>query len=302
MSTRDAEHAKLRPEQELAAMEPILDQHIPKTYDPEPAGLPVALLGFDCSRRGRCCACCAGCIFDVAASCGGSEARTGYISNPEQMFGDMLRLKADEDCPDRFRGVFWQRDSSTVETLISLHEADWQPGGLFASKRQILSWTIVPSCFGYLFWVPRTGALRMTMAVSPSGKWAVFDGNQFMYALQPGDTFTHADGSPADVGHDYMRINFKDNDPTKGVTWQYLVQRVAYLDKEGTVRTTKAYEDLKARATEPSVKQCGHMFACCVDDAAKDRMLRAQSDKQVYCVPRGSAPLQATIAREYRWE
>ena len=68
-----------------------------------------------------------------------------------------------------------------------------------------------------------------------------------------------------------MRINFaQKHDPSKGVEWQYLVQRVAYRDPAtGGVRTTAHYDELLRRATMPSTDQCGHSFACCVGAEAK---------------------------------
>ena len=65
------------------------------------------------------------------------------------------------------------------------------------------------------------------------------------------------------------------------------------LDKSG------AYAEIKRRAEMRSFDQCGHRFACCVSAEQLEAMLIAQSDTQIYCVPKGAPapPAPRAMAR-----
>mmetsp|Transcript_43502 Transcript_43502/g.141096 ORF Transcript_43502/g.141096 Transcript_43502/m.141096 type:complete len:312 (-) Transcript_43502:333-1268(-) len=302
---------------ELAALEPQVREAMPLTYNPAPAGLPQVACGFDCSARGRVCAPCAQSFFScIAGFCGGMDVRSGSETQPIPMFTGMLGVDAAPACPDDLKGVFWQRDSSTVETMLTFSDATWvgpaeNDGSWIATKRNVLAWTSVPSCFGQLFWSTRAlvkdqipcGALCCCCAggvvpiqVSPSGELVLFNGHQWMIKVKEGDAIVQVspeDGrpSPVRVG-DWLRVDFQDPfKPSRDtIVYRYLVQRVAELVSSTVVLDESgAYAELKRRAEMKSVDQCGHRFACCVSAEQREAMLIAQSDTQIYCVPKGQA-------------
>mmetsp|Transcript_43506 Transcript_43506/g.141114 ORF Transcript_43506/g.141114 Transcript_43506/m.141114 type:complete len:352 (-) Transcript_43506:170-1225(-) len=312
---------------ELAALEPQVREAMPLTYNPAPAGLPQVACGFDCSARGRVCAPCAQSFFScIAGFCGGMDVRSGSETQPIPMFTGMLGVDAAPACPDDLKGVFWQRDSSTVETMLTFSDATWvgpaeNDGSWIATKRNVLAWTSVPSCFGQLFWSTRAlvkdqipcGALCCCCAggvvpiqVSPSGELVLFNGHQWMIKVKEGDAIVQVseDGSPSPVRvGDWLRVDFQDTfKPSREtIVYMYVVQRVARLDGSTVVLDTSgAYAELKRRAEMESIDQCGHRFACCVSAEQLEAMLIAQSDMQIYCVPKGApAPLAPRAMARY---
>ena len=281
-----------------AALEAELNANKPSSHTRAPIGVPPDLCGFDCSRRGRCFASLARDFFAGKAESSGMEVRSGTLSQPDEMFAAMLSLPASSHCPDSLSGLWWQRDSSIVETLITFSDAAWAPGGKLAIKRQVAAWSIVPSAIGFCNWRNRAGAeATMSVQLSPSGDWILFDGwveggkkgGQWAFKVKPGDAITmDADGSPTDIcPGDWVRVSFSDpfRPRRDEITWTYLVQRVAWLDEGGGIVRGAAYEGLRRRALMKSVDQCGHRLACCVGGAGRDAMWLAQSDEQAYCLP-----------------
>eukprot|EP00931_Biecheleriopsis_adriatica_P115789 TRINITY_DN91541_c0_g1_i1.p1 TRINITY_DN91541_c0_g1~~TRINITY_DN91541_c0_g1_i1.p1 ORF type:complete len:321 (+),score=65.57 TRINITY_DN91541_c0_g1_i1:40-963(+) len=267
--------------------EPLAMANLPTTYEPAPYQLPSRIAGLDCSRRTSFCGCCpmAAC-FRMRVACDGvSGMQQLKISEPEQLLKKMCEATPSPMSPEFLRGVFWQRDSSSIETLVTFQEANWTSPKL-ALKQQIYNWTFTPMWLSYLInWGRANFWLRIE--VSPSGKWMLFDDDQFCYTVQPGDTFKDSKGKVLDYIRpgDMMRINFDDaRDPSKGVSWQYLVQRVAYLDQEGKLNTSEAYKELLRRAQLPSQSACG-LFACCLSEQALADLEIMQSDEQILYTP-----------------
>lgn len=266
--------------------EPLATSNLPTTYEPQAMQLHGRIAGIDCSRRTNFCSCPTEAYFRCQVACSGvSNIQTLKISEPEQLFRKMCEARQDFRCPEFLRGVFWQRDSSSVETLITFHEANWISPQL-ASKHQIYNWTFTPKWLSYLFNATR-GHAWMRIEVSPSGKWMLLDNDQFAYIVQPGDTFKDLQNqvlSEIKPG-DMMRINFKDPlDPSKGISWQYLVQRVGYIDDAGSLQTTEAYPELLRRALLPSQSICG-LCACCLSQEAIADLNIMQSDEQILISP-----------------
>eukprot|EP00930_Biecheleria_cincta_P016192 TRINITY_DN13267_c0_g1_i3.p1 TRINITY_DN13267_c0_g1~~TRINITY_DN13267_c0_g1_i3.p1 ORF type:complete len:321 (+),score=35.75 TRINITY_DN13267_c0_g1_i3:49-1011(+) len=276
--------------------ETLANANLPKTYEPSPYQLPGRIAGIDCSRRTNFCSCPTACYFKCKIACSGvSRMQTLKISEPEQLLKKMCDVSPDPFCPDFLQGVFWQRDSSSVETLITFQEANWSSPTL-ASKHQVYNWSFTPMWLSYFFNAGR-GTAWMRIEVSPSGKWLLLDNDQFAYLVQPGDTFKDLQGEVLDFTKpgDLMRINFNDPvDPSKGVLWQYLAQRVGYLDGTGKLNTTEAYKELLRRAQIPSQSFCG-LCACCLGQEAIADLDIMQSDEQILFSP----PIQQDIDEEH---
>lgn len=223
---------------------------------------------------------------------GVTDVQTDKISEPENLFGKMLAAPAHPRCPEELRGVFWQRDSSSVETMLTFQEADWESDRL-ASKRQIYNWTFVTNWYSYLFNVGRATAY-MPINMSPSGKWLFFGGGQYAYRIQPGDVFFTEDGERIDYIRpgDWMRINWVDEaDPAKGVSWQYLVQRVAFLNDEGEIVTTEYYDTLHELAQMKSPSWC-NLCACTCNSEDIEKLKVLHNDTQVYFLPPAPSQMQ----------
>lgn len=283
-------------------LEAALNNAKPHTYVRKPVSLPPVVCGLDCSRRARCGAASVGGVFGCLTHRHSPdlEMRRGVISSPEQLFGDMLHVPASPDCPNNLKGLWWQRDGTDIGTLVTWHDAAWEAGGKFAYKRQLQSWSIVPSALGYAYMTP----LRHDMAidVSPSGDWVLFDGFQWAFKVKDGDAILmNADGSPSVVRPgDWVRVNYADAVKPKReeITWMYLFQQVATLDpSSGGVVTAEAYRDLLQRATMPTVDQLSHRLACCTTKEQREALDLAQSDEQVYFVPAGAPPVPQAMSR-----
>jgi hypothetical protein len=207
------------------------------------------------------------------------------ISEPNDLFGKMLAAPAHPLCPEELRGVFWQRDSSDAETMLTFQEAHWEhinTDGHFGLKPQIYNWTFVPIWWSAKFNSSRAN-LKLPINASPSGKWLNFGGGQYAYHVQPGDEFFSEEGARIDYIRpgDWMRIDWVDEaDPSKGVSWQYLVQRVAFLNDEGELVTTEHYDTLLELARMPS-PSCCNCFACVCCPEAKRRLDQLQNDAQM---------------------
>jgi len=115
-----------------------------------------------------------------------------------------------------------------------------------------------------------------------------------MYTIQPGDSFTDPD-TDAKVDYikpgDKMRIQLADkDDPSKGWTWQYMVQRVAYKDKTtGKVVLTEDYAELKRRATYETAGICCDTLVCCPSEDQEIQLYSSIRDEQLFFVAPGDA-------------
>lgn len=128
------------------------------------------------------------------------------------------------------------------------------------------NWTNDASCWG-------SCCLFMNCTGTPSVAWPftflpdrkfLNINPQWIYVMQAGDEIHRPDGTPVEFeAGDMMRLAFNDNtDPTSGLTYQYLVRKVAYLDENGTLIKTKAYEELKRRALMPEPERKRNWCTC----------------------------------------
>lgn len=93
----------------------------------------------------------------------------------------------------------------------------------------------------------------MRIEVAPSGEWGRIDTGlgrnvQLLYFVRKGDKFRRPDGTraPLDVG-DILAVSYSRGlDTLSAPACQYMMQRVAYLDSEGRMVKTGAYEELVA--------------------------------------------------------
>jgi len=134
----------------------------------------------------------------------------------------------------------------------------------------------------------------MPINMSPSGKWLFFGDGQYAYRIQPGDEFFTEDGERIDYIRpgDWMRINWVDEaDPAKGVAWQYLVQRVAYLNEDGEIVKTEYYDTLLELAQMQSPSWC-NLCACTVNREGIEKLKILHNDPQVFFLPPAPAPAQ----------
>ena len=110
--------------------------------------------------------------------------------------------------------------------------------------------------------------LMMSFEVSPSGKWIQINGNDssMIYVIQPGDVVKRPDGTVVDVvPGDWMRISWqKPFDQASGVSFQYLVRKIADLDADGNlVKIEPHFSRMVALGLEPLPHSpCLSRFLC----------------------------------------
>lgn len=143
------------------------------------------------------------------------------------------------------------------EHLMTFHDADWATEDL-ALKNITYNWTRGPTAFGAgLFCFVQTNGNTIRIEMSPDKRWVSIGGSSgdptWIYIPEPGEKYKTPDGSQITPGMDeMMRVTYNnDADPKSGLNYQYRVRRVAYLDDEGRLVKTTAYEDLKRVATMP---------------------------------------------------
>lgn len=89
-----------------------------------------------------------------------------------------------------------------------------------------------------------------------------------------------------------MRLNWVDEaDPTKGVSWQYLVQRVAFLNEEGELVKTEYYDTLLELAQLQSPSWC-NLCVCTINKEDIETLKALHNDPQVFFLPPAPAQLQ----------
>jgi len=272
--------------------EKLLDQMRPTTYKPSIMALGSKIgkcwTGVDLSARSNCCLTPSWLTWKAVESSKpmAGKAIFSKISEGVPMFEELLKGSVNPNCPDDFLGVWWQRDGSGAETLITWHEADWK-SKKEAAKQEIYGWTFTPSWMGYLVSAGRFSN-TLPVDISPSGKWVRLGGNQFIYTVQPGDSFTDPDtGAKVEYikAGDKMRVQLNDClDPSKGWGWQYLVQQIAYKDATGKVVLTEHYDELKRRATYETASICYNNFVCCPTEDQEIQLYSSIRDEQFFYV------------------
>mmetsp|Transcript_92564 Transcript_92564/g.258778 ORF Transcript_92564/g.258778 Transcript_92564/m.258778 type:complete len:284 (+) Transcript_92564:67-918(+) len=193
------------------------------------------------------CPCCVPCV--RGCCCYSLGSRRVSLHQPDEWFAEMLRQKH-PNCPEEFTGIWWMKDNTAAEGLLTLQDGAWETPKLMRKSAKY-NWT-VDACnlWGAIltanFWV-RGG--NHTFSRSLSGKWlqiaVVGSAANFIYVVQPGDVVKHKDGTPLDLtpGEDMIRISYEDLKGQKA-SFQYLARRVAYLDGSGALVKTKYYDEL----------------------------------------------------------
>jgi len=271
--------------------EKLLDEYcIPKTYKPAMMAFG-SRYGVNLSAKSNWCLGVPWCLFKYAESQRKpGQAIYSKISQGEPIFEELLKSPVNPNCPDDYLGVWWQRDGSEVETMITFHDADWV-SKQEASKEEVYGWTFTPNWIGYVVTAGRMSNF-LPISVSPSGKWCFLGTSQFMYTIQPGDSFTDPDtGTKVDYikPGDKMRVQLADqDDPSKGFTWQYLVQKVAYKDETtGKVVLTHDYVELKRRATYETAGICCDTLVICPSEEQELQLSNSIRDEQFFFVDPG---------------
>lgn len=183
-----------------------------------------------------------------------------YLSlvDPDDWMVRMLSTGTSPKCPDRFMGIFWLQDNIAAhEHLVTFHDADWATEKL-ALKNLSHNWTRGPTAFGAgLFCFVQTNGNRLRIELSPSGSWMILGGSSgnptWIYIPSPEQAFKRHDGGQLVPDVDELqRVSFKDDaNPNSGVSYQYRLRRIAYLDDAGSLVKTNPYEELKQAATMP---------------------------------------------------
>ncbi|CAE7771013.1 unnamed protein product [Symbiodinium pilosum] len=193
-----------------------------------------------------------------------SELAQVKLSEPDDWFKKMLSVEH-PNTPEILKGLFWMEDNYAPEVLLTFQDMDWVTGeqGYFQPK---YSWTNDPSCIGTVCLCSNyqsTWRSAWPFKFSPNGKWININ-PQWIYIPDEGEKITRPDGSVVEMAQgDMIRVSFVvANDPTSGMNYQYIIRRVAYM-KDGKLIKTKAYDELRRRATmEPTIGGCCGYYNC----------------------------------------
>jgi len=116
------------------------------------------------------------------------------------------------------------------------------------------------------------------MEISPDGEWCMLGPDPqsspiWFWSPTPGTKFK----TPYDGGEfesepgEKIRVTYNDkSDPKSGLYYQYRLRRIAYLDSDGKLVKTKAYEDLVKRINmvqENAKPCCCGAFVCASKEA-----------------------------------
>mmetsp|Transcript_32472 Transcript_32472/g.91207 ORF Transcript_32472/g.91207 Transcript_32472/m.91207 type:complete len:292 (+) Transcript_32472:90-965(+) len=205
----------------------------PLIYQPPQETGAVAMNCVYPCLRSYCCgvpACVRCCVLKPCC-----HQRIVSISQPDEWFAEMLS-RTHPLCPDKYKGVFWMMDNVASEVVNTLQDGDWSsPRFMRKSADAYNIWGSILSCN---FWL--RGGVHQFEAGPLSG------GSHSIYELQPGDKLSRPDGSNVDFTpcDDFLRVSYAKQVPNSGVSYMYLLRRVAYLDAQGRVVKTKAYDEL----------------------------------------------------------
>ena len=151
------------------------------------------------------------------------------------------------NCPESLRGVWWMKDNPAAETLITLHDAEWQADRRRFNKKGKSFWTRDPTCFGVTL-----QAIADCRNWSISGevvdfKWIRLDDSchNLLYVVDDHDDVRFPDGGATSVkAGDIIRYKLTKGSQLSTAVIQYHFKRVARIHTDGRVITTDAYAEL----------------------------------------------------------
>lgn len=278
--------------------EPELNKFIPKKLDPSVfyemgSFLLPTTCCFDCTNDSPCCIAPPCCLCPQIQKCQSSQAGlapklAGKISEPEELFGKLLSVR-NPKCPPEMQGVFWQRESSQLEHLITFEAGDWTSDGLLVNRRQTFEWSFPDNLLAYSFFMGRTYNWQRT-EISPSRRWFFLgEGNQFALFVNENDVFYDADDKKVDwiAPGDLLRLcpDLDKDGKINGLGWGYCARRVAYYDQAGKLVLTDAYQELLARTKlEKKSCLCFMLPTCLMSTEAIAAAKKRLSDTQYFNV------------------
>jgi len=235
-----------------------------KIYDPpqlKGAGQYAASFTDCCTHRSKVCSLSCAPWFQKRVH----NLEYGLLSEPDAWFSRMLENE-NPNMPQFMKGMYWMEDNLAPEVVLTFQSMDWRPGGMQGYIMPRYNWTNDTSCWGTCCLVMNctgTPNVAWPFTFSPDRKFININ-PQWIYVMQPGDQIHRPDGTPVEFEPgDMMRMAFHDNaDPSSGLAYQYLVRRVAYMDDNGKLIKTKAYEELKRRALMPEPERKRGRCSC----------------------------------------
>lgn len=217
---------------------------------------------------------CVSCIYGTCVQ--GSE----YLNmlEPDEWMVKFLS-SVHPNCPEDMKGLYWMCDNTFPhEHLMTYQDAVWASNGKVAMKSYKYNWTRGSTMFGsIMFAMMNRGNKEQRMEISPDGKWCMMNRDHqskpmWFWSPTPGTKFK----TPYDGGEfesepgEKIRVTYNDkSDPKSGLYYQYRLRRIAYLDPEGKLVKTPAYDDLRKRInmTQENAKPCcGGYFVCASKD------------------------------------
>ncbi|CAE8592489.1 unnamed protein product [Polarella glacialis] len=175
----------------------------------------------------------------------------------DSMLLKMLSVPPTSVAPlDLLGGVLWMDGNYAPEVFMTLDDANWISPSV-GLKIGAYNWTHDETCFGGMMangTAISYAPLLLRLEVSPNKKLIMLsipgikqaaDNNLiWMYRPEEGEKFFKPDGSELQwAPGDWMRCTFQDPyDSTSPLTYQYMARRVAYMDADGTLVKTAAYE------------------------------------------------------------
>jgi hypothetical protein len=187
-----------------------------------------------------------------------------------------------KNAPDSLKGVWWLCDNNAPsETLFSFADGDWAEDKRTAQINYYDNFGVPANCFGVivLFGAGLTDS-TLRVEVSPNGKWiSLYGGGPgWIYVDQPEDSFECKGGYANDLYGDtlkpetseMLRVSHDNEElPLSEPNYQYRLRRVAYLEQNGKLVKTPAWDDFVKRSkmpyksgSEPCCLCCNYTFCC----------------------------------------
>mmetsp|Transcript_42008 Transcript_42008/g.110883 ORF Transcript_42008/g.110883 Transcript_42008/m.110883 type:complete len:357 (-) Transcript_42008:131-1201(-) len=291
----------------------------PQIYDPpqlRPGYIKCSCINYLAHRsplgaRPGCPCCCVPCAY-----CWQPGGYYVDLLEPDEWFTKMLSTGTSPNFPSELlKGIYWMDGNLSGEVLTTFHDANWTTPSV-GLKLWWFNWVTdynLIGCFMKTLSASTCFSLTNRIEVSPNKKWVMLsfgtaprkaDGANtcWMYVPQKGDKFKRLDGTELqwELG-DLMRINHESPYSADAeVNYQYMARRVAYLDEDGKLVKTQAYEELRRQASAPNPHPptcCGYGFCGLKKELLPEAVHSFQNRKQhvVYAPPPHQIPSQETM-------
>ena len=186
-----------------------------------------------------------------------SQARLFDLTRDGDIFLNKLLENESEKCPEYLRGVWWMQDNVVNERFVTFGDADWKTDK-YAIKHMKYNWTNDNTCQGKVHsCILATFPLNLEIEISNDNKWIAIRSistKGWMGRIDEDVKYSNEWWEPQlrnTIGvskEDLYRLTYAEFTNSKSrLKYQYGMKRVAYLDKNGTLVKTEAWNEYLRR-------------------------------------------------------